>query len=217
MAKALDTLLDELSPPTRPAPTDTALIRLQGWGELIDDACRVYVFRDVLEELHFAAQSGESRSCLLTGSWYIDEGNRFEYVQIEGFRELIPIEDSMAFSNYLRANRGLLRSTAQERVVGVCHMRPGSGALLSAADALCHRSFFNYSYQISFLLDVQRDRCCVYLIDAQQSLRDCGLFVLSQRRAAVAQEPGVALQQEQGFELARQSGSDVEGVVQETK
>ncbi|MFA5625735.1 MAG: hypothetical protein WC966_11890 [Bradymonadales bacterium] len=178
----MDAMLQKLTPIIRLAPKESERLSVRAWGDISDDVCHVYLYSDVLEELVFAAQRGIAQSCLLTGLWYIDEAQRHEFVEIDGFRELIPVEDSVEFSHYLRKNRALLRSDDQERVTGACHIRPHSKGLLSAADALCHRSFFNYSYQISFILDAQNDRCCTYLIDSQERLRDCALFVLSPKK-----------------------------------
>lgn len=177
----MDRMVRTITPKLKKAEWDSSILKVQPWGLLPEDGCRLYIYRDVLEELRYAALQEPFQSCLLMGQYYIEEKHAFEFVEISGFRELIGHEgDCLEYAEHLRRYRGLLMGTKEELVVGVCHMRRDSFAKLSAQEAIFHRSFLNYSYQCSLILDAIHDACCTYVIDRAERLSDSGLFVISQ-------------------------------------
>lgn len=143
----------------RDAPTDLEHLDARPVGDISGQEVRVFLYRDVLDELAFAASYRQEPSfAILMGAFAVDEQGPF--LEVTGFSRFQYTAglDSLYHNvkdqlDELTEERTQYPSAQHDHVVGVFVAAPGCDGELPAQVARTHLSLFNVPYQLAVVVD----------------------------------------------------------------
>jgi hypothetical protein len=152
----------------RPAPNDVADLEARPMGEITGDEVRFFLYRDVIDELAFAADyRAECSFAILLGAFAVDEQGPF--LEVTGFSHLqyTPSIDDLYHAlkpelDELAAELSDRPSSNIQHIVGVFVGAAGSEGRLPAEVARTHLSLFNVPYQLAAVVDPEAGQLGLY-------------------------------------------------------
>jgi hypothetical protein len=161
-------------PPTAPVkkapflPSESLAIRRLGGVEgPSGSGVKIYVFRDVLEELIFTSsfRPAQTSTGVLTGGFY--EGPAGRYVEVRGYQDTAVVESTLQFAQRLRRTWvELWRDRALQEAgllpLGWFVSRPSCDGRPGPFELITHLSFFNRPYHLMCVLDALSRRLGFY-------------------------------------------------------
>ncbi|QDG54333.1 hypothetical protein FIV42_27380 [Persicimonas caeni] len=151
----------------RDAPTDVASLEARPIGEFTGNEVRLFIYRDVLDELAFAASYRHEPSfAVLIGAFAVDDVGPF--LEVTGFSRFQHIATLDTLYNSLKpelddiVDEVSMQRTPEDHIVGVFVGARGSGGKLSAEVARAHLSLFNVPYQVAVVSDPDASQLGVY-------------------------------------------------------
>lgn len=157
-------------------------------GEPLDEVkFKFFCYKDVLEELRFAAQYHQTKSiCLLSGQFGIDKESPFlEVTGFEAFRTFDHWDDVV---ESLRENiehllklqgHGAFMAVERMSPVGFFVHLPGQGAQLEPPMIHAHLSLFNMPYQMIMAMDAPGDVFAIYARESRGRFFNPNLHLVS--------------------------------------
>ncbi|MCL2326134.1 MAG: hypothetical protein FWC40_06545 [Proteobacteria bacterium] len=182
MQHSIEALMETLGPRPKAKRVSGTRLEVRFQGPETARELDVFVFSDVLDELVFSAVSRRAAG-ILTGQWYLSdkpEDTPHDFIEVAAFRDIYPVDNSLDYATYLRRNRGLLRSQAQERVLGVVHMMPDETPVF-LEDIFLQRTYFNLPFHIAMFVfgDGSPSRC--FAMTDEGHMFEIGFYVVSLR------------------------------------
>lgn len=144
----------------RPSPDADDALRTRPFGAVADMPVRFYLYRDVIDELAYAAGFERKPSfAILTGSFAVDDDGPF--LEVAGFDAFDHVASLDALYHAVRpalettaAELARLPNTAESRhIVGLFCGVPDSAGRLDPEVARVHLSLFNTPYQLAVTVD----------------------------------------------------------------
>ena len=169
-------------------------------GKHIRSIIEVVAFRDFIDEPCYRALYAPEQTSfsLLTGGWFV--GPQGNYVEIDGFRDTIPVPDATAFAHRLRRDKSLLfGEDDNELLVGCCALRPGSGGEMKPDDLILLNTFFNHPFHLYVMIDGGLDSVAFYARNAAGRFINVPVTLLAPKedeqteRVAAPLDPGAKI------------------------
>ena len=141
---------------------------------------RVFLYRDVLEELTKACRYREAAAmALLWGDYGFDA--RGLYVEVEGYTGMEYLGQRSLLEGVGEAVEDWWkRDDAAQGLVGYVAMVPGSQAMLGREMARAHLSYFNGPQQVAVVIDGPGDRIGFYRRGGEGAFVNQGFFVVEE-------------------------------------
>ena len=145
----------------------------------------VYLYGDLLEELHYNATLRVARG-LLMGAFYtapVDNaadapsGKKTDYVLVSSFQDTYPVAHALDYAGYLRRLKNYTNNGSAQPILGTVFMSPEPISLY-LEDLMLQRSYFASSHQIA--LYVEGGSACprVFMLDDDAKFIETGYFII---------------------------------------
>ena len=189
----------------RDSPTSNTQVNVRVIGEPHQDRMRFFVYRDVLDELHFAASyhPDEVMVCLLIGQFGLEEHGPF--IEVTGFEVLTELKPEAKLLDVLRASLDEVFSSDSDpspligvethSPVGFFIHRPNQGVLLEDEHVSVHLTLFNLPFQLIVLMDQPQDQLALYARPPHGPFFDASFHLVS-RVDADSEQPQAAHEEE---------------------
>lgn len=170
--------------PRRREPSASAGVAVLWHGEHVTDGPRVYIYRDVLDELMFHACYTQQRSsALLTG--LVFDGARGPFMEIQGFIEASTFSDPVEWLTGLNRRFQMVINrfsrASDLMILGWSYAHYGCGGCVDADALLIHSTFFNLSHQLVLALDPDDETLGLYQRASTGALLNTGFGLVGAR------------------------------------
>lgn len=168
----------------RSPPESRDGVKVFRFGAERDFPIDLYIYRDVLDELVFAAGYEEAPSiAIVTGGFGVSGGRGF--VEMNGFEEFAYIEGEFEpFEALAEGCRRLQQDSDDEYPVALfCSLRD-SHALIPPEFARLHLTFFNVPFQPLVMLDPTADEVAFYARAPRRGFVDTPIHVVTRAPSA---------------------------------
>lgn len=172
------------------APADSARVQVRVVGEAHGPPVRFFLYRDVLEELLYAARWRDESFMwgVLSGAFGIDdEGPFIEVTGFEGLTYMPRLDDCIeglqeTVQQHFIEGRTVAQD-AHESPVGMVMSAPGGGARLHREAMRAHLSLFNVPFQLLLMVDPAQERLAAYSRQPKGAFFNAALRVVEARDA----------------------------------
>ncbi len=170
----------------RQAPSERTGAQLKRFGGPRPSPVDYYFYRDVFEELAFAASYQETVAyAVLTGGFGVTDGRGF--VEVTGFESLLYASEEIDFTRHFRdVCRDIDRLPDGDVVVGLFCSAPGSEGIIPREAAFLHLSLFNIPFEPLLVIDPSNDLAVIYGRAPRRTFVDAPLSIVVPARKAAA-------------------------------
>lgn len=150
----------------------------------------VYLYGDLLEELHYNATLRAARG-LLMGNVYTapaentaaepsekkTDDKKTDYIVVSSFRDTYPVDQALDYAGYLRRLKNYTNNGSAQPILGTVFMSPEPIAL-SLEDLMLQRSYFASPHQIALYIEGSNACPRVFMLDDDSKFIETGYFII---------------------------------------
>lgn len=142
----------------------------------------VYLYGDLLEELHYNATLRAARG-LLMGNFYTAPAEttpsekKTDYIVVSSFQDTYPVAQALDYAGYLRRLKNYTNNGMEQSILGTVFMSP-EPITLYLEDLMLQRSYFALRHQMALYIEGSGVCPRVFMLDDDAKFIETGYFII---------------------------------------